>query len=515
MLVLLTIIDFFERETKMKRSKTACILSILLLLSAFSSCGTQTTLPSDTATAPDTAGPASAEITEETTLKADIPSDTDYNGYTFRVLARAAVDQWENFDLVAAETNGDTINDAVYNRNETVKELLNIDFEQIPVNGYDVLGPANRSILAASDEYDIIMPSITDCAGIAQKGYLIPLQDLPYMDLSKPWYDQRCIDELAINEQNYLFFSDITVRNLDAIWIYVFNKSMLESYDLEDPYELIAKDQWTWDKMNGMCKATTADLDGNGTMDKEDQWGLVAHDYVITAGYVGSGERIATAQPDGSIKLTMNNSRVYDLIDKILDVQPYWIRYSLTAQKYSKAKPYGFDPKDNYQELLSVFTSGHALFMGECMAVIEDMRSSTVDFGVVPTPKLSEDQKGYYSAVNYIAACMAVPITVADTERTSVIIEAWSAESHKTLLPAYYDIAMKGKYTRDVMSSDMLDVILGSKSYDLGIYYGWGQLSDRFCSLVYEGSTDFASMYQAYEGKAQDDLNKFLGEFGK
>ena len=499
----------------MKKRQTASVLALLLLASAISACGeaAETPVSADTAALPDTA--AVTEQVTEPELKADIPADTDYNGYTFRVLARAATDQWENFDLVADATNGDVINDAVYSRNQTVEELLNVKLTQVPVNGYDVLGPANRSITAGSDDYDIIMPSITDCANIAQKGYLLPLQELPYMDLSKPWYDQRCINELAINEQNYLFFSDITVRNLDAIWIYVFNKSMLETFDLEDPYELIAADKWTWDKMTEMCKQVTGDIDGNGTMDKADRWGLVAHDYVITAGYVGSGERIATAQQDGSITLTMNNERVYDVIDKIIAVQPYWIRYALTANKYSKAQPVGFEPKDNYAELVSVFTSGNALFMGECMAVIEDMRSSTVDFGVVPTPKLAEEQKGYYSAVNYIAACMAAPVTTVDPERTSVIIEAWAAESHKTLLPAYYDIAMKGKYTRDVMSSDMLDVILGSRSYDLGIYYGWGQLSDRFCSLVYEGSTDFASMYQANEGKAQEALDKFLGEFGK
>ena len=499
----------------MKKKQTiTSVLALLLLASAVSACGETAVSPADdTDDVSDTA--AVTEAVTEPELKADIPADANYGGYTFRVLARATTDQWENFDLVAEDTNGDIINDAVFNRNEKVQELLNVNLTQIPVNGYDVLGPANRSIMSGSDEYDIIMPSITDCANIAQKGYLIPLQDLPYMDLSKPWYDQRCINELAINEQNYLFFSDITVRNLDAIWIYVFNKSMLESYDLDDPYELIAADKWTWDKMTAMCKEVTRDVDGNGTMDKADQWGLVAHDYVITAGYVGSGERIATAQSDGSIKLTMSNERIYDVIDKIIAVQPYWIRYALTAQKFSSAKPYGFEPSDNYRELLSVFTSGNALFMGECMAVIEDMRSSTVDFGVVPTPKLSEDQKGYYSAVNYIAACMAAPITTAEPERTSVIIEAWAAESHKTLLPAYYDIAVKGKYTRDVMSADMLDVILGSRSYDLGIYYGWGQLSDRFCSLVYEGSTDFASMYQANEGAAQDALNTFLGEFAK
>ena len=68
---------------------------------------------------------------------------------------------------------------------------------------------------------------------------------------------------------------------------------------------------------------------------------------------------------------------------------------------------------------------------------------------------------------------------------------------------------MKSKYTRDTVSSDMLDLILGSRSYDLGIYYNWGGLSDRFCSLVYEGSTDFASMYDSNKSVAEEAIEKF------
>jgi len=71
---------------------------------------------------------------------------------------------------------------------------------------------------------------------------------------------------------------------------------------------------------------------------------------------------------------------------------------------------------------------------------------------------------------------------------------------------------MKSKYARDTISGDMLDMILGSRSYDLAIYYGWGSLSDRFCSLVYEGSTDFSSMYESNKSAAQDAINTFLAE---
>ena len=57
-----------------------------------------------------------------------------------------------------------------------------------------------------------------------------------------------------INGKNFLFFSDITYRNLDAIWIYVFNKSMVDDFQLVDPYELVESGKWTMDKLYSITK---------------------------------------------------------------------------------------------------------------------------------------------------------------------------------------------------------------------------------------------------------------------
>ena len=457
-----------------------------------------------------------AETSGTSELKANIP-ESDFGEYEFRVLARGgtAATDWANDDIVVEEdlARGDVVYKAVYERNLAIEELLNITIVKEETQGNKIKSAAQQAILAQEDLYDVIMPSITDAASMVKEGYLVPLSELVYMDLEKPWYDQRCIDELAINGENYFFFSDITIRNLDAIWLYYFNKQMIDKYQLEDPYELVENGTWTMDKMTEMIKATTND-DGDGIPTKNDIWGLVGHDYIITAAYVGAGERITTVNSDGEIELTMNNNRIYDVIEAVNGMRNYWIRYALTAGRYGSgvAEPYGFEPKDNYPELLGVFTSGNALFMGECMASIEDMRQSNVEFGIVPSPKLDEEQDEYYSAVNFIAACMAVPVTNPDLERTSIIIEALAAESHDTLIPAYYETAIKSKYARDTVSADMLDLIRGSVSYDLGIYYEWGDLIGNFGNLVYNGGDGFASMYAANENAAQAEMEEFLSE---
>lgn len=488
--------------------KNKRILSLILLaLMLFVGCSNNET-PLDTVV-DDTTDSGASPV-----LKADIPTDVDYEEYEFRILARGgtAATHWANDDIVVEEdeARGDIVYKAIYDRNLAVEELLNINIVKEEVIGYENLKiEAQKAIMSQEDIYDVVMPCITDAAALVQENYLVPLSELTYMDLTKPWYDQRCVNELAVNGENYFFFSDITIRNLDAIWLYYFNKQMIDEYQLEDPYVLVENGTWTMDKMTEMIKATTVD-DGDGVWTKKDNWGLVAHDYVITASYIGAGERIVTSDKDGDLMLTMNNDRVYKVIEAITGMQNYWIRYSLTAKTYGLAMPVGFVPGDNYTELLGVFTSGNALFMGECMASIEDMRQSNVEFGIVPSPKLDEEQDEYYSAVNYIAACMAIPVTNSDFERTSIIIEALAAESHDTVIPAYYETAIKSKYARDTVSSEMLDLIRDSVSYDLGIYYNWGELSGRFCHLVYNGGEGFASMYDANSKAAELQIEEFM-----
>ena len=109
---------------------------------------------------------------------------------------------------------------------------------------------------------------------------------------------------------------------------------------------------------------------------------------------------------------------------------------------------------------------------------------------------------------------MCIPITTSDTARISAIIEAWACESHYTLLPAYYEQCMQSRYAKDTVTPEALDMIFESRSYDLGIYYSWGNLMARFTALTYNGQTDFVSMYEEHSGTAQDALDAFIHYFG-
>ena len=106
-----------------------------------------------------------------------------------------------------------------------------------------------------------------------------------------------------------------------------------------------------------------------------------------------------------------------------------------------------------------------------------------------------------------------IPITVTDFERTGIIIEALSAESMYVLTPAYYEISLKTKYSRDNESQEMLDIIFASTVFDLGNIFDWGGVYSLPGTLTENSSTDFSSRYKKIEKSAIKNMEKTIEQY--
>ena len=491
----------------------ALILATLMILPLVASCN-QPAGPTDETTPDDTPGETTPIVTDK--YEPEVPDEK----YDYEVRCLSASNYWQNYDILGNTDDSPividtTLHNAITKRNDKMEAEYGVTFKNITDS--NVYSKAYVALSMNRDLYDIILTGITNAGLLAQKGYLIPAQELEYLDLSRPYYDQRCLEELDIGGNNFFFFSDITTVNLDAIWTFFFNHELIEYYSLENPYQLLSDYKWTLDKMIEMCSKATLDSDATPTVN--DNWGMVGHDYIITSAYIGSGLRVATADDLGDISLTMNSNmtKVEGIMNKMIDLQKYWCRYALTSRSYPEygtSDPYGFVPGDDFEELVSVFTSGNALFMAEVLSTLRKLEDYEMTVGLLPTPLYDESQTEYYSAVNHSGTATCIPTTTTDTGRISAIIEAWACESHYTLLPAYYEQCMQSRYAKDTVTPEALDMIFASRSYDLGIYYSWGNLMNRFTALTYNGQTDFSSMYEKNRETAQSALDTFVHYFG-
>ena len=109
---------------------------------------------------------------------------------------------------------------------------------------------------------------------------------------------------------------------------------------------------------------------------------------------------------------------------------------------------------------------------------------------------------------------ICVPVTNTDPERTSIILEALCAEGYREVIPAYYEVACQGKYSRDDISAAMLDIIRNDRIFDLGYYNT--SLSLEFGSIGYHlvnyPNHDFTSYYAANETRIITNIEKILDE---
>ena len=108
-----------------------------------------------------------------------------------------------------------------------------------------------------------------------------------------------------------------------------------------------------------------------------------------------------------------------------------------------------------------------------------------------------------------------VPITNPDPERISVILEALCAEGYRSVIPAYYEVALQKKYTRDDLSVQMLDIIKEGRVFDIGYYYCGGTFGSAGYNLANSTDRSFSSYYAKNEKSVNAELGKKLEKYGK
>jgi len=462
---------------------TSKILSLILsaaFLLSLASCASE---PSDTAdtTAKNTSDTVtSAEVTAEARITPDIPEDADFEGYEFKVMTKGTTNvHWKSKDIAAEEQNGDPINDAVYERNSKVGEKYNITVSDIPMKNYgDWAGAISTTVLSGEQTYDMFSFHV---AAAINNGYLYNLYDVPYLDLTQPYYDQNTISALTLGDKLFAVTGDMLIMDNDATLCVQFSKKLAEDYGVAQQlgeaslYDAVKSGKWTLDAFYESAKLAAKDLNGNGEIDYVgDQWGFQTETHNYLGMLNGADEFLVKYDSDGYPVITVDNDRAAVILGKIDEIQ-----------KDSRVTLNAADADDVYTAdvwtdcMDKNFIEGRVLFSMAAMVRVTHFRTMELDFGVLPIPKYEETQEKYRCSLSVTCAdYIALPATIRNAERTGIIIEALSCESMYTLTPAYYDITLNGKAIRDEESSEMLDIIFDNSVIDIGFYFRWGNLYD-------------------------------------
>ncbi len=486
----------------MKKQITSAVLAFALLLSLIA-CGSSEQPAAEGSAAaetqPDVVSDTTAAETEYPELEAK-----DFGGREFRILAYNQGDPGTWFQYLdfgySEEKKGDLINDAVQERNIAVEDKYGVKLVNTTVA--DAPGVAKNAIKAGSDEFDICQPFIDNAFQMAGEGMLVDIVSLPYLELERPYWDENIQRDLTLKGKLWAITGDISLFDKELSYIVYWNRVLAEKYELGECYDYVHSGSWTIDKMKELGRAVVQDLNGDGVMDASDVWGISTDYSVGRSWFFALGGQMASVDENGDPKIIMGEEKsqvIFDAMGNMMNDATLTILVTKVPNTWMGAR-----------ELMK---EDRLLFLPASLYTVSNYRAMEGDFGILPYPKLDENQERYYNQVaSWVCPAISVPTTNQDLDFTGYMLEALCRESGENLQPAYIDVNLMTKVTRDDSSAEMLKLILDSKRYDLAVSFNWGKLSDIIAICAKEPSK-FSSQLASKLEKTEAEIAKTLDQF--
>lgn len=460
----------------MKIRKTAAsLLALWLAVSSLSGCAQSPDSP-DEAPASDQPGVSdaaqvTAEQPEETSradVKDNLPEDLDFGGLSVPILYRGGVDEQE---ILVEELTGDVVDDAIYNRNTSVSERLNIAFvyrSSGTGTAQEFPGEARSSITANADDYAIISWAQYSTLPLCLQHLIMDVNGMKYLDFTMPWWNAEYMDVLQIGgDRRFFLMGDVALNSLKVTAAVFFNQKLYTDLfgEYDSLYGEVTEGKWTVDRLYGLSEKGYADLNGNGRADNEDRWGISATTVANTELFAfGLGLRLIGRNAEGLPELVVQDERNYTALDKLNHL--YWDNVGMN-------KTFSDMDAFNSPTVSKLFAADQILFLPLWLKTCEYLRDMENGYGIIPYPKLDETQENYISLVQDTSSIFCIPVTCLHGEEIGAVLEAMCAENFRTVTPAYYDTALKNKYSRDTVSSRMIDLIHDTSMTEFGYAYNY------------------------------------------
>lgn len=491
---------------------SAAVVLLAMLVSNASACGSAESGGSTddavtTAANSETETAAESETAETSaSYQGTALPDADYEGYEFRImhnLATTATAAWNIADVDADEENGDLINDAVYKRNLGVEEKYNCLISALPVDSGSLATTVHNTVLAADNAADAVLRDIDALCTMTLKGDFANLADNEYLDFTGDWWASSVMKGISVGGKIYFATGDICLNDDKATWSTLFNKKLAENYGLPDMYQLVRDGGWTIDVLYQYASAAAVDVNGDDKMTlEEDQWGLYDQLETAAAFYLSAGTPAIEIGDDGSVIYNLSGDKSVSTFGKIYnymsDESFQWIADNYTVD-------------DKWNTLRRYFRADGALFYNVTISALTLIRDMETDFGLLPIPKMYDDQDSYNGSFQSgNATAYAVPVTSPDLDRTSVILEALARASKTTLTPAYYDMTLQQKAVRDEDSIEMMELIFSNRIFDFSMAFSDVGTMAFIKAQIGKSSNGFVSAEASQHDKILSGVDKVL-----
>ncbi|MBO5219847.1 MAG: extracellular solute-binding protein, partial [Clostridia bacterium] len=292
--------------------KNKRLLSLLLLTAMLAStaCGGDAPAADDT-----TAADAGETTTAAPETEAYQWADIDLGGREVTLL-NVPLTLWNmNTELDFEAQTGETLDDAIYNRNRDAEEKLNFKLKVIHNSGYHD-GSLNNAIrtdvMSGDGVYDAAYAYGADVGSLMADDALMNLKELSGLQLDQPWWIQTTMEQATIKDVCYFAHSYLSLTAFDLTWCLFFNEAMMEDLNIDKPYDLVREGKWTLDALRKLSKAgaqLNGDADWNWKDDGNAVYGFCAMHSGALAQIIGCGGLFSEKDAKGLPTLAVGSER--------------------------------------------------------------------------------------------------------------------------------------------------------------------------------------------------------------
>ncbi len=231
------------------------------------------------------------------------------------------------WDFYYDSTHTDVLDDPSYAGNaadelrwqivDIVEEKWNVEFEYVNLTYTGITESINTSILAGTPDCDVYLCDPGMGIPAQMNGLAIDLKTIVPSD-NDLFTEQLVMSYLDLGDGKACLMKQVKGENVVAdTYPLAFNKQMLEKANLEDPRDLYARGEWTWDKFIEYATILTQDTNGDGALDqygfagfKEDVFGqlLMSNGASIAS---GTTEGLSSAATGEALEMFYNMYNTY------------------------------------------------------------------------------------------------------------------------------------------------------------------------------------------------------------
>ena len=417
---------------------------------------------------------------------------TDYSG---------AIGVWSQVELDASAF-GETIKANYDDRQAEILDKYGVTVNWIraqrPQNVVDDLTTASTS---QSASYEIAYPRATEVQALVALVY--DMNNSEYLDFNQSYFNQASYDTYTVYNHTLFVAGDFDYNDEQVSYMLFLNKDMLGDYGIESDtlYQAVKDGSWTYETLKNISRNVSSD-NGDGQPGDEDTYGFATKSFSRFYTYAGILE--SDVDPDTTayrVALNLDEEKVAKVIENIIECKTSsWARGTWGGDWGANAT--------------AAFVDQRVLFLDEVAQNFDHLGTITFSLGVLPFPKLNEEQDRYYTPLsNAQTTFVCVPKATSDKDFSFYFVDvlAWTGE--KYMIPAYIEDRVIAKLDIETADEDVKiiqDYIFDNIVYDAGyLSSGWAGFLDGVKNDSHANNTN--NFTQAFGNASEQAMTTLEG----